>query len=196
MNLPNRLTIGRLILTMIFVAVMSLPIPHKYTISLFIFIVASVTDFLDGYIARARNIVTTFGKLMDPLADKILTGAVFILLLAEGLVAAWMVVVIMAREFLVTGLRLVATNRGFVLAADWFGKWKTIFQIATGIYFLWQLAVVEPALAWAADLFEWKPWIYLGQFLIWGTVILTLYSGLSYLWKNRELLLDEGSSDD
>ena len=196
MNLPNRLTIGRLILTMIFVAVMSLPIPHKYTISLIIFIVASATDFLDGYIARARNIVTTFGKLMDPLADKILTGAVFILLLAEGLIAAWMVVVIMAREFLVTGLRLVATNRGFVLAADWFGKWKTIFQIATGIYFLWQLAVAEPAFAWAAGLFEWKPWIYLGYFLIWGTVILTLYSGLSYLWKNRELLLDEGSSDD
>ena len=154
MNLPNRLTIGRLILTMIFVAVMSLPITHKYTISLIIFIVASATDFLDGYIARARNIVTTFGKLMDPLADKILTGAVFILLLAEGLIAAWMVVVIMAREFLVTGLRLVATNRGFVLAADWFGKWKTIFQIATGIYFLWQLAVAEPAFAWAAGLFE------------------------------------------
>ena len=191
MNLPNKITIARLILTMIFVAVMSLPIPYRYTIAVNLFIIASLSDFLDGYIARKRNLVTTFGKLMDPLADKILTGATFILLTVEGKIAAWMVVVIISREFLVTGLRLVATSRGFVLAADWAGKWKTILQMSIGIYLLFQLATVEIPCAWATPLFEWKPWLIFGQVLIWLTVALTLFSGVSYLWKNRELLVDD-----
>ncbi len=190
MNLPNRITIGRLILTMVFVAVMSLPVPNKYTLGVLIFIVASLTDFLDGYLARSRDLVTTFGKLMDPLVDKILTCATFILLASEGQIAAWMVVVIVSREFLVTGLRLVATSRGFVLSADWMGKWKTILQMSVGIFLLWELATVEPLFGWSAALFAWRPWADFGDVLLWVTVLLTLVSGVSYLLKNRELIED------
>ena len=118
MNLPNKLTSARLALTLIFVAVLALPLPYKFSIGLALFSVASFTDFLDGYYARKYELITTFGKLMDPLADKILMCSAFVVLCQERLVAAWVVVIIIAREFLVTGIRLVATSQGMVLAAD------------------------------------------------------------------------------
>ena len=124
MNLPNQLTMGRLFLTALFVAVMSIPdqllksfhlLDYRITIAILFFLIASITDFLDGYIARKLKLVTDFGKLMDPLVDKILTSAVFIILTKENMIPAWITITIISREFLVTGLRLLASNQGLSL---------------------------------------------------------------------------------
>lgn len=193
MNLPNQLTVARLILTFVFVGVLSIDsLPHAGTIALAVFSIAAYTDLLDGQIARARNLITNFGKLMDPLADKVLMCAGFVMLCEQGFFPAWIVILILAREFLVTGLRLVASAEGIVLAAENLGKYKTAFQIVAVIYFLVVIAAKEPALAWISPLLEWKglgPHV-LGQLLIWIALILTLVSGLSYVWKNRRLLAD------
>ena len=194
MNLPNQLTVLRLFLTFVFLAVLSLSFPHSRTIALLIFVIAAVTDFLDGHIARKYDLTTSFGKLMDPLADKILMTAGFVMLAVSGHIPGWIVVVILAREFMVTGLRLVASAEGMVLAAENLGKYKTTIQIVTVIYFLLVLAAREEGsiLGFLAPLFENRilgPGI-LGQVLIWGSLILTLLSGVSYLWKNRQLLGD------
>lgn len=193
MNLPNKLTVARFLLTFVFVAVLSIDgIPHAGTLALILFSVAAYTDLLDGQIARKHNLVTNFGKLMDPLVDKILMCAGFVLLCGYGFFPAWIVVVILTREFLVTGLRLVASAEGIVLAAENLGKYKTTFQITAIIYFLIVLAAKEPAFAWLNPVLEWRglgPHL-LGQGLIWVALVLTLVSGLSYLWKNRQLLAD------
>lgn len=177
---------------MIFVAVLATPLPYRFSIGLILFIIASVTDFLDGYYARKHGLITTFGKLMDPLADKILMCSAFVVLCAENLIPAWVVVVILAREFIVTGIRLVATSQGAVLAADNLGKLKTIFQISTVVYFLLFLASKETPLGSFAPLFEWK-WfspVIFGQTLLALSLITTLVSGLNYLLNNRHLLAD------
>ena len=191
MNLPNKLTTARLVLTAAFVAALSVPaFPNRFALATALFLVASLTDFLDGYIARKHNLVTDFGKLMDPLVDKILTGSVFIMLSAFGAVPAWATIVIIAREFLVTGLRLLASAAGAVLAADRLGKWKTISQIAAATYFLLQLGADEAALggvAWATGMGAPE---LVGNSLLAVCVTLTLVSGWSYIWKNRELIRD------
>ena len=194
MNLPNQLTVLRLILSFVFLGTMSLAFPHSKTVSLLIFAVAAITDFLDGYLARKHHLITAFGKLMDPLADKVLMAAGFIMLIPEGLVPAWIVVVILAREFLVTGLRLVASSEGLVLAAENLGKYKTIIQIVTILYFLICLASGEnnSLIAFLGPLFETKitgPAVF-GRILIWGSLFLTVLSGFNYLWKNRRLVGD------
>jgi CDP-diacylglycerol--glycerol-3-phosphate 3-phosphatidyltransferase len=129
---------------------------------------------------------------MDPLADKVLMCAGFVMLCEQGFFPAWIVVVILAREFLVTGLRLVASAEGIVLAAENLGKYKTTFQIIAVIYFLIVIAAKEPLLAWLNPVLEWRGLgpDGLGQILIWIALILTLVSGLSYVWKNRKLLAD------
>ncbi len=191
MNLPNQLTLLRLILTFVFMGVLSVPaFPCAKTLALLIFSVAAFTDFLDGYLARKYNLITNFGKLMDPLADKILMCAGFVLLIALGHMPAWIVVVILSREFLVTGLRLVASAEGKVLAAEGLGKYKTIFQIVTILYFLLFEAAGEKCVAWAMPIFDTpfsNPAI-LGKGLVWISLILTMVSGFSYAWKNRQLL--------
>ena len=177
---------------MVFVAILALPLPHKFSIGLVLFSIASFTDFLDGYYARKYQLVTTFGKLMDPLADKILMCSAFVVLCEEHLVAAWVVVIILAREFLVTGIRLVATSQGLVLAADKLGKLKTIFQISTIVYFLLYLASAEPTFAFLAPLLRLKllsPEI-LGMILIGLSLATTLVSGINYLMGNKQLLED------
>jgi len=193
MNLPNQLTVLRLILTFVFVGFLStVNMPFAYTIALIVFSIAAITDFLDGYLARKNNQVTNFGKLMDPLADKVLMCAGFVLLCALDLIPAWVVVIILSREFLVTGLRLLASAEGGVLAAEGLGKYKTIFQIVTVIYFLLFLASTEAPFAWLRPVFEIK-WLGasgLGALLIWVSLFLTLVSGLSYVWKNRGILRD------
>jgi CDP-diacylglycerol--glycerol-3-phosphate 3-phosphatidyltransferase len=192
LNLPNKLTSARLVLTMVFVAVLALPLPYKFSIGLVLFSIASFTDFLDGHYARKFGLVTTFGKLMDPLADKILMCSAFVVLCAENLIPAWVVVIILAREFLVTGIRLVATSQGAVLAADNLGKLKTVFQISTVIYFLVFRASTETAFAFIAPLFDVKalsPSV-LGWILIGLSLFTTLVSGLNYLLNNRQLLED------
>ena len=192
MNLPNQLTTARLLLTIVFVAVLALPIPHKFTIGLAIFSIASFTDFLDGHYARKFGLITTFGKLMDPLADKILMCSAFVVLCEERLIPAWVVVIILSREFLVTGIRLVATSQGAVLAADKLGKLKTIFQITTIVYLLILLSADETVLAFLAPVFEFKPLGYeiLGIILIALSLLTTVVSGLNYMIANRELLAD------
>jgi CDP-diacylglycerol--glycerol-3-phosphate 3-phosphatidyltransferase len=189
MNLPNQLTTARLILTVVLVAVASLKdLPNRFTIALVLFLIASLTDFLDGYIARARDLVTDFGKLMDPLADKILTGSVFILLSAEGIIPAWVTILIISREFLVTGLRLIASAQGKVLAADNLGKWKTTFQIIAAAYFLAILASGEPLLEPIANAVSALPIEAIGYILLTACAALTVISGLSYALKNRALI--------
>ncbi len=193
MNLPNQLTLARLVLAFVFVGALSIDgVPQAGTIALLVFAVAAYTDLLDGQIARKRNLVTNFGKLMDPLVDKILMAAGFVLLCEKGFFPAWMVVVILAREFLVTGLRLVASAEGLVLAAENLGKYKTGAQITAIIYFLVVLAAREPLFAWISPLLDWRSLgpHGLGQALAWLALILTLVSGASYVWKNRRLLAD------
>jgi len=190
MNLPNQLTVARLILTFVFVALLSLEdLSWSKTAALFVFAIAAITDFLDGYFARKHNLVTNFGKLMDPLADKVLMCAGFVLLTRLELIPAWIVVVILSREFMVTGLRLLASAEGVVLAAENLGKYKTIFQIVTVIYFLLFLAAKESLIGFLQPLFNafYLGPDHLGMALIWTSLILTAWSGWSYLWKNRKL---------
>ena len=191
MNVPNQLTVARLILTFVFVALLSLEgVPFAKTGALLVFSLAAITDFLDGYLARKNNLVTNFGKLMDPLADKVLMCAGFVLLTRLELIPAWMVVVILAREFMVTGLRLLASAEGVVLAAENLGKYKTTIQIVTIIYFLLYLASEEAWLRFLHPMFDafYLGPEYLGMVLNWGSLVLTLWSGVSYVSKNRALL--------
>jgi CDP-diacylglycerol--glycerol-3-phosphate 3-phosphatidyltransferase len=193
MNLPNKLTIARLFMAMLFVAALATELPHSRTVALALFIIASITDWLDGSIARSRGQVTTFGKLMDPLADKVLMGAAFVMLAGRDLFPHWAVVVIMTREFLVTGMRLVASSSdGAVLAADSLGKQKTIFQVVTSIYLLVIHASTEPALGFLRPLLDWNPDLprLIGVALVGITLALTVISGVSYLVKNRSILRD------
>lgn len=193
MNVPNQLTAARLVLTFVFVASLSIDgLPYSGTAALLVFSIAAYTDFLDGHLARKHSLITNFGKLMDPLADKILMSAGFVLLACLNFIPAWIVIVILSREFLVTGLRLLATAEGVVLAADNLGKYKTIFQIITVIYFLLIIAAREPLFRWLNPVFE-LPLLGpagLGVLLIWVSLILTLLSGWGYVWRNRKLLSD------
>ena len=193
MNVPNQLTVARLILTFVFVALLSLEgVPFAKTGALLVFSLAAITDFLDGYLARKNNLVTNFGKLMDPLADKVLMCAGLVLLTRLELIPAWMVVVILAREFMVTGLRLLASAEGVVLAAENLGKYKTTIQIVTIIYFLLYLASEEALFRFLHPMFDafYLGPEYLGMVLNWASLILTLWSGVSYVLKNRKLLSD------
>lgn len=192
MNLPNKLTVARLALTGVFVICFYAPWPNAISIALFIFLVASATDYLDGQIARARNLVTNFGKLFDPLADKILITAAFIMLVASESLPAWAAIIILAREFFVTGIRQIAATTGVVLAAEKLGKHKMVWQIVTVIYFMLESAVKEPIFAWAAPVFAKAAPLQqeIGTFLVYFTTVLTLVSGFSYFWKNRQLFSD------
>src|SRR5436190_3820991 len=129
MNLPNKLTLSRFVLTIAFLAVMFSQVRFHQTIALALFVAAGISDFLDGAIARRRQLITNFGILMDPLADKIMVCSAFIAFVGLGWIAAWMVVVVVARELAITGLRLLAASKNVVLAAEGFGKHKTVSQI-------------------------------------------------------------------
>jgi CDP-diacylglycerol--glycerol-3-phosphate 3-phosphatidyltransferase len=206
MNLPNRLTIARLYVTGAFVASMTLAWHWEpsggparmpwlswnwgYTAGLILFVAASITDYFDGAIARKHNLVTDFGKLMDPVADKVLMAAAFICLIPDHAIPAWAAIVIISREFMITGLRLLAASKGQVLPADKLGKHKTVWQMVTVIYFLVLLALSEFERAGVIHgLLWWKPaWRYGGAILITAALVLTLYSACGYLWKNRDLL--------
>jgi CDP-diacylglycerol--glycerol-3-phosphate 3-phosphatidyltransferase/cardiolipin synthase len=153
-------------------------------IAFLVFLIASGTDALDGHIARKRNLITNFGKLMDPLADKVLTTAAFIVFVDVGIMPAWMVIVILAREFTITGLRGVAASEGVVIAAELSGKLKTVFQMVAIIVLLLAISIGETPSAYSVD-FSFSG---IGVILIWIAVALTVYSGIEYLWKGRKLL--------
>ena len=197
MNLPNKLTVSRFVLTVLFLWALFSPFSYNGTLALFFFCLAGVTDFLDGYLARSRNLITNFGKLMDPLADKIMTCSAFVAFVesthlnsnAPVKVAAWMVIVIVARELMITGLRLLAASKNVVLAAERFGKHKTISQIVTII----ALLVVDACEEWPVALKNlFAPWVApFAEGMLWLTVALTLASGVIYLWRNRLLYLED-----
>ncbi|MFZ0711131.1 MAG: CDP-diacylglycerol--glycerol-3-phosphate 3-phosphatidyltransferase [Terrimicrobiaceae bacterium] len=186
MNLPNMLTLLRLGLTALLVVSLSVPYPGHFVIALLVFLAASLTDYLDGVIARRWDLITDFGKLMDPLADKVLTASAFICLIPYKALPAWSVIIIISREFLITGLRLLASSKGVILPAEKLGKHKTAWQMITIVFFLALLALRDLGLGGSplADLL----WSQGGAVLVTVTVALTLFSGSAYLWKNRALL--------
>ena len=188
MNWANRLTLSRLLLTIIFVAALNSSWQYGRTLALFIFLLAGVSDFVDGEIARRYGFVTNFGKLMDPLVDKIMVAAAFISLVPLKAVPAWAATTVVARDFLVTGLRMMATAKGKVLPAEMLGKQKTSWQVVTVIFFLALLSLHE--LRYANERSTWwvRAWDQAGPVLVWITVALTIYSGLGYAWRHRELI--------
>ena len=187
MNLPNRLTLLRLVLIMPFVAALSTDFTGGKVLALLIFVTGSATDYADGVIARKFHLITDFGRLMDPLVDKIMTVAAFICLVALGLIPAWAVIAIVSREFLITGLRLVAASRGLVLSAERLGKHKTAWQMLTIIYYLLLLSVKDsaPGSLTGPALVSLER---LGTLFVAVTVALTLWSGISYLTRHWDLL--------
>ena len=197
MNLPNKLTVSRFVLTAFFLWAIFSNATFNDTLALALFGAASFTDFLDGRIARKHKLITNFGILMDPLADKILICSAFIALvercrLGHGPtipVQAWMVTVIVARELAITGLRLLAASKNVVLAAERYGKHKTISQIVAILALLVFNASSEWPV-WLERLFT--PWLPLfANIALWVAVALTAFSGSVYLWRNRALYLDD-----
>jgi len=190
MNLPNKITISRILLIPVFIILMSVPfewgsiqmgdreLPVAHLAGAILFILASTTDWIDGYIARKYNLVTNLGKFLDPLADKLLVSAALIVLVEIGLAPAWIVIVIISREFAVTGLRLVAAGEGSVLAASQMGKLKTWIQIISISLLLlhnWPFAYLN---------------LPLGIITLYLALIITFYSGYEYFQKNWHVMRD------
>jgi CDP-diacylglycerol--glycerol-3-phosphate 3-phosphatidyltransferase len=188
MNWANRLTLGRLLLTIVFVAALNSSWQYGRTCALVVFVVAGLTDFVDGEIARRYERVTNFGKLMDPLVDKIMMAAAFISLVPLKAVPAWAATAVVARDFLITGLRMMAGAQGQVLPAERLGKQKTSWQVVTVIFFLALLSASELRYADERSTWWFRAWYEAGPVLVWITVALTIYSGLGYAWRHRELI--------
>ena len=175
MNLPNKLTLFRVILIPFFVVTLLIEtIPFNNLIALSIFIIASFTDFLDGYIARKNNLITNFGKFMDPLADKLLVCSALICLIDLERIPSWMVIIIIAREFIISGFRLIASDKGIVIAASYFGKFKTVSQMIAVCLLILNLEKL----------------LLITNIFIWISVILTIISLIDYLLKNKTVLKD------
>lgn len=191
MNLPNKLTTLRVILVPFFVAALLLPeyfpdsslfgdnaVVWQY-LALAIFIVASITDALDGHIARKYNLITNFGKFMDPLADKLLVCSAMICLIDLHMIPSWVVVIIIAREFIISGFRLVASDNGVVIAASYWGKFKTVSQMLMIIVMI------------AMPKGDTGIWYMAGQILMWVSLVLTIVSLVDYIMKNSEVLKEQ-----
>lgn len=189
MNLANKLTLIRIFLVPVFLLFMAKKgIPYGTFIATFIFILASITDKLDGYIARSRNQITNFGKFMDPLADKLLVTAALISLVELRVVPGWAAVVIIAREFAVSGLRSIAAAQGKVIAASWWGKIKTVIQIIAIIALLLQVNIKRSIYLQQliADNYYLKEFFkYVPNIMLMAAVIITLISGYDYFKKNK-----------
>lgn len=194
-NLPNAITLSRLVLTAVFVIAVGFPGNPGYAIALVTFSVAAATDWLDGYLARKMGLVTPLGKLLDPLADKILVCAAFVFFSAQPVGSyhcpVWVTALIIAREFLVTGLRQIAVEAGQVLAADGLGKWKTTFQLIfsiTGLVWLTFSSMADPGTIGGLLRDLARPDSWLRPVSLWTAVALTLISGANYVWSGRKLL--------
>ena len=189
MNLANRLTMLRILLTFVFMVVLSWQGLWAKIAALVIFILAALSDLFDGMIAHRRNMVTDFGRLMDPIADKILVLAAFAAFLQLQLIEAWMFVIIVSREILITSLRLFALNKGKVLSAARAGKHKTVSQMAVIFYILGFIVVKESVMTFSSWNPVWEDFFRKSiNIMMLLTVGLTLYSGLSYLWENRKII--------
>ena len=175
MNLPNKLTVLRVCMVPVFVVLMlwdDLGDAGKYVAAL-IFILASATDWLDGYLARKNNLVTDFGKFMDPIADKLLVCSALICLVENGAIASWIVIIIIGREFIISGFRLVASDKGTVIAASYWGKFKTVFQMVMVILMILDLGGIFDLLT---------------RIIMWIALALTVISLADYLRKNWNVL--------
>lgn len=191
MILPNQLTVLRIILTPVFVYLFLMDDPVLKQISLGVFILAAITDWYDGWLARKFNYITAWGKFLDPLADKILTSAAFFAFVFLDILSLWMVIVIVSRDFLVTFLRMYADMKKHSFATSRLAKWKTFIQM----FFLYYLL--------AAYILQTVPWIYNGNeyifniltdsiFIYWtmfGITLITVYSGFQYIYRNKNLIL-------
>ena len=195
MNLPNKLTLTRIVLVpvfMIFVSLTSLDAvangtfqPLYYLLAGIVFAAASFTDFLDGHLARKWNMVTDFGKFADPLADKLLTTVAFIYMLRDGVCSPVVLCIILAREFAVSGLRMVAASAkdGKVIAANMWGKVKTVLQMLTIIFYYF-----GTALTWGNSIMIGADCVFLSYWLCWLVAVVTAVSGIKYLWDNRSFI--------
>ena len=177
MNLPNKLTVVRMVLVPFFVAALLLSKTNDSLkwVALALFVIASLTDFADGYIARKYNLVTNFGKFMDPLADKILTISGMICLVELGRIPSWIVVIIVAREFIISGFRLVAAENGVVMAANYWGKFKTTFQMIMIILMIMNIPQLQ----------------IVTNIVMWIALALTLISLWTYIMANKQVLAGE-----
>ena len=196
MNVPNKLTLSRFVLTGVFLPVMFASFHYHESVALVLFCAAGITDFLDGNIARRHKLITNFGILMDPLADKIMVCSAFIAFVELHWIPAWMVVVVVARELAITGLRLLAASKNVVLAAEGYGKHKTISQIVSIISFLVLYSYKEWGSVGQAifgfQLFSSVAWVeWFTELAKWVAVALTIVSGVMYLWRNRALYLQD-----
>ena len=195
MNLPNKLTLGRFVLTVLFLVIFFSRTAFNETVALVLFVTASITDYYDGMIARRDKLITNFGILMDPLADKIMVCSAFIAFVGRDLVPAWMVVIIVARELAITGLRLVAASKNVVLAAEGYGKHKTVSQISAIVSVLVLVSYAQwgrpGELIFGFRVFN-APWVYwFAELSKWTAVVLTAISGVLYLWRNRQIYLQD-----
>ena len=189
MNLPNKLTVARLIMTPFFLAALLIEFPHHYLVALVLFAAASLTDYIDGNMARKRNLVTDFGKFLDPLADKMLTTAAFLgfIHLGIGVGITWITFIVLIREFLITSLRLVSAGKGNVIAANIWGKLKTVSQMVAIIVAIggkYLLTFFENsntnALVSTVDLVT--------TVLLWISAVLTIISGVIYVIQNKDFI--------
>jgi CDP-diacylglycerol--glycerol-3-phosphate 3-phosphatidyltransferase len=195
MNLPNKLTISRFVFTFAFLIAMFSQFKFHETVALAMFVAGGISDFLDGQIARRRKLITNFGILMDPLADKIMVCSAFIAFVGLNWISAWMVIIIVARELAITGLRLLAASKNVVLAAEGYGKHKTITQIVAIIAIL----ILHSYQEWGPvgqifgfAIYDGRPWIEIFTAIAkWVAVILTFISGWLYLWRNRAIYLQD-----
>lgn len=174
MNLPNKLTLSRVFMIPFFVAAMMLEFPNHRIAAGILFVVASLTDLLDGYLARRDHLVTTFGKFVDPLADKLLVSAALICFVELGQMPAWMVIIIISREFIISGFRLIASDKGIVIAAGMSGKIKTVCQMVMSVLLIFH--------------FPGTVFSVLETVFIWASVIMTVESLVVYLYQNRQVL--------
>lgn len=176
MNLPNKLTLIRICLVPLFIACFYIDVPWALYVAAIIFVAAFITDIADGHLARSRNLVTNFGKLMDPIADKLLTASALIMLTAKGMLGPIAAIIIIAREFLISGFRLVSAGSGVVIAANWLGKIKTITQAVAMVLVMLQEPVFK-ILGFRLDVW-----------MVWISVFFTIISAWDYIVKNRKCI--------
>ncbi len=195
MNLPNKLTVARIILAPLFLLFAVWDFPFHYAVALVVFIAAALTDMFDGKIARARGLITNLGKFLDPLADKMLTTAAFLLFMVTGQMNVWALMIVLTREFMVTSVRLLAAKDGTVIAASFWGKLKTVAQFIAIIYTLtalefstWQSGILS-AFALPEEVFSVP--LIVGEVFIWISVVLTAASGTEYVYANRHFFKGE-----
>lgn len=186
LNLPNKLTLIRMFLAPIYLALMLIEFPYHYIVAFAVFAVASLTDMLDGKIARKNNLITVFGKLLDPLADKMLTTAALLAFMREGWCSIWIVMIVLTREFAVAGVRLIATAQGIVIPANYWGKAKTVSQMVFTIVIM-LLAELDATF----DIFANAGWFTLARvsnIMLWITAVLTVVSGITYFVDSKKLI--------